>query len=244
MLEKKWEYNDAVHQHIIDFKKTHDSVRREVLYNILIEFGISRKLVRLIIICLTETYSRVRVGKNLSDRFPIMNGLKQGDDLSLLLFNFALQYAIRRVQVNQDGVKLNGRHQLLAYADDVNILGGSVHTINTETLIVTSKEICLEVKAVETKIKVMFRDQNAGRIYNIKIGNSSCERVEEFKYLGTSLSNQNSILDELKSRLNSRNACYYSVQNLLSSSLLFKNGTIKTHRNIILPVVVYGCKTW
>ena len=80
--------------------------------------------------CLTETYSRVRVGKKVSDMFPIRNGLKQGKALSPMFFNFALEYAIRRVQVNQNGLKLNGTHQLLAYADDVNILGGSVHNIN------------------------------------------------------------------------------------------------------------------
>jgi len=78
---------------------------------------------------LTETYSRVRVGTNVSDRFLIRNGLKQGDALTTMLLNIALEYAIRRVQVNQDGLKLNDTHQLLAYADDVNILGGSVHTL-------------------------------------------------------------------------------------------------------------------
>ena len=70
---------------------------------------------------LNETYSRVRVGKNVSDKFPTRNGLKQGDALSAMLFNVALEYAIRRVQVIQDGLKLNGTHQLLAYADDVNL---------------------------------------------------------------------------------------------------------------------------
>jgi hypothetical protein len=126
-----------VHQLFIGFKKAYDSVGREVLYDILIEFGIPVKLVRLIKIFLTEMYRRVRVGKNLSAMFPIRNGLKQGDDLSPLFFNFALEYAIRRVQVNEDGLKLNGTHQLLAHADDVNILGGSVHTVkeNAEALV-------------------------------------------------------------------------------------------------------------
>jgi hypothetical protein len=130
-----------VHQLFIHFKKVYDFVRRKVLYNILIETGIPRTPARLIKMCLTETYSTVRVGKNLSDRFPIRNGLKQGDVLSPLCFKFALEYAIRRVQVNQDGLKLNGTHQLLAYAYDVNILGGNVHTVkkNAETLVAAVK---------------------------------------------------------------------------------------------------------
>ena len=141
------------------------------MYNILIYFGIPMEVVMLTKMCLTEMCSRIWVGKNLSDMFPIRHGLKQGDALSPLLFNFALDYAIRRVQVNQNGFKLNGTHQLLVYADDVNILGGSVYTIkeNAGALVVASKEIRLEINADKTKYMVMYRDQNAGGSHSIKI---------------------------------------------------------------------------
>jgi hypothetical protein len=104
-------------------------------------------------------------------------------------------------------------------------LGGSVHTVkeNTEALVVATKEIGLEVNFDKTKYMVMSRDQNAGRGHGVKIDNRSIERVEEFKYLGTALTDQNSIQEEFKSRLKLGNACYHLVQNLLSSSLLSKN---------------------
>ena len=91
---------------------------------------------------------------------------------------------------------------------------------------------------------VMSRDQNAGRIHSVRIDNSTFERVEEFKCLGTTLTNQNSVAEEIKSRLRLGNACYRSVQNLLSSKLLSKNLRIKICRTIILPVVLSGCETW
>jgi hypothetical protein len=88
LLEKKWEYNGTVHQLFIDFNEAYDSVRREVLYNILIEFGIPRKLVGIIKMSFNYTYSKDRIGKNLSDKFTIENGLKHGDALSPLLYNY------------------------------------------------------------------------------------------------------------------------------------------------------------
>jgi hypothetical protein len=91
---------------------------------------------------------------------------------------------------------------------------------------------------------VMSRNQNAGQNHNIKLDNKYFDRVEQFKYLRTTLTNQNSIQEEIKSRLKSRNACYHSVQDLLSSSLLSKNTKIKIYRTIILPVVLYGWETW
>ena len=90
----------------------------------------------------------------------------------------------------------------------------------------------------------MSQDQNAGQNGNIQIGNKSFETVEQFKYLGTTLTYQNYINEEIKSGLKSGNVCYLSVQNLLSSSLLSKNREIMIYRTIILPVVLYGCETW
>jgi len=157
------------------------------------------KMVRLIKMCLNETYSRVHIGKHLSDMFPVKNGLKKGDDLSPLLLKYTVEHAIRRVQVNLGGLNLNGAHQLLVYADDVNILCGSIHTTKTNTtaLVAAIKEILLEVNADKTKYMVMSQDENAGRSHNIKIDNNSFKRVKQFKYFGTTLMNQNCIQEEI-----------------------------------------------
>jgi hypothetical protein len=164
-----------VHQLFIDFKKTYDSVRREVLYNILIEFGVSMKLVRLIKVFLNEPYSKVRIGKHLSD--------------------------IRKVQENKVGLKLNGTHQLLAYADDVIWdIGYSIVTAkkNRKTVIDASKEVGLETNVEKTKCMSLTCHQSIGQ----NIANRSIENVSQFKYLGTAVTSQNLIQLEIKRKLN------------------------------------------
>jgi hypothetical protein len=127
------------------------------------------KLVRLIEMCLNETVSKVHIGKHVPDSFPIQKGLKQGDTLSPLLFNFTLEYAIWKVQEYQVGLKLNGTHLLLAYAD-VNLLGDNIDTIrkSTETLIDASKEVGLEINVEKTKQMLLFRHQNVGQNLKLK----------------------------------------------------------------------------
>jgi glycerol-3-phosphate O-acyltransferase len=114
---------------------------------------------------------------------------------------------------------------------------------NIIALLDASKEIGLDVNPEKSKYMLVSRCLKAGQRQSIKIGNRSFESVAKFKYLGTTLTDQNCIHEEIKSRLNSWNACYHSVQSLLSSSLLSRNVKVKIYKTIILLVVLYGCET-
>jgi hypothetical protein len=116
--------------------------------------------------------------------------------------------------------------------------------LDKQSLIDVSKEVDLEINIEKAKYMLLSRQQNVGQNRDIKIANRSVENVSQFKCLGTTVTNTNMTQKEIKRRLNSDNACYHSVQNLLSSQLLSKNLKNRIYKTMILPVVLYGYKTW
>jgi hypothetical protein len=163
--------------------------------------------------CLNETYSTDHISKNLFDKFPIQNGFKEGDVSSSLLFNIV----IKRVQENQEGLKLYRTRKFLAYVDYVVVVRETIDTIqkNIKVLLNASKEVGNGMNSEKTKYMLTSRCQKAGQRQSINIANRSFKHVAKFKYLGTTLTDQNCTQEEIKCRLNTVNASCHSVQSFI-----------------------------
>ena len=245
LLQKCWEYNIDVYQIFVDFKQAYDSIDRSVLYNIMLNFGIPAKLVRLTRMTMTNTVSQVRVQNRLTDLFETRTGLKQGDGLAPTLFNLALEYVIRAMNMDSSGTLLIKSTQLVAYADDINIMSrrlgdaeSLLHNLNN-----AAKEVGLHINESKTKAMMQSKTRTPANS-SITVGDLNIEYVDNFNYLGCNLSKDANETDEIKRRIQLANKTYFSVLPIINSKLAHRNTKLRVYKTIIRPVLCYGCETW
>jgi sorting nexin-29 len=248
ILDKFREYNLQTHHLFIDFKAAYDSVKRNELWQIMLEHGFPAKLIRLIRATLDGSKSSVRIADEVSTSFVTLDGLKQGDALSNLLFNIALEGAIRRSGVQRNGTIITRSHMLLGFADDIDIIGIDRRAVE-EAFVPLKKEtarIGLTINSTKTKYMVAGRDKgrSSGFGAEVVIDGDVFEVVEEFVYLGTLVTCDNDVSREVKRRIAAANRAFYGLRNQLRSRNLQTSTKFALYKTLILPVALYGHEAW
>uniref|UniRef100_A0A1B0CNV0 Reverse transcriptase domain-containing protein n=1 Tax=Lutzomyia longipalpis TaxID=7200 RepID=A0A1B0CNV0_LUTLO len=210
-MEKMREYDQVLHHLFIDFKAAYDSIARVKLYVAMRELGIPEKLIRLTRMTMTDVRSRVKVDGSLSREFHVKNGLRQGDGLSCVLFNLALEKAIRDSGVRMRGTILNKSTQLLAYADDIDIMGRNSRDVKESFTQIerSAQDLGLHINEDKTKYMVASSAKtptttptsSTENIGQVEVGNYRFEVVESFVYLGSTITADNNTTTEVRARL-------------------------------------------
>lgn len=243
ILEKTIEFNVDTYHLFIDFKAAYDTVNRERLYRALDEFNIPRKLVNLVRLTMSNVECRVRIQQDLSDTLKTFNGLRQGDALACILFNLALEKAIRNTGIQTTGHIFNKSVQLLAYADDIDIIARSEYELKSafKSLATSARNMGLVINEGKTKYMPVHGRQKPP---SIQIDNYTFETVNEFVYLGTMVTNDNNVSSEIKRRIVAANRYYFGLQKHMKSRHLTRRTKVLLYKTLIRPVLMYGSECW
>lgn len=248
LLQKLLEVNVYTFHVFIDFKAAYDTVLRPKLYEAMHELGIPEKLVNLTKMTMQRVNCQIKIRDDTSEPFQAMNGLRQGDALSCLLFNIALEKSIRDSKVNTSGTLFNKSVQVLAYADDIDVAARNLAELTESVLNIlkAAKNMGLEVNEDKTKVMVCYpeksRDPDLGQ--NLMIGDHNFEVVNSFKYLGSTVNQRNLTSSEIQARILSANRCYFGLRRHLTNSLISRPTKSIIYRTLIKPVLTYACETW
>ena len=242
----KIESNIDLHLLFIDFKKAYDSIDRKAMVEALIQLFVPRKLIRLVQMTLDNNKGKVAIQGEIAEEFEIKKGVKQGDSLSTILFNMVLEVVMRKVDINPGGTIYNRMAQIVAYADDIVIISRSLLDMKNcfNQIEEEGRKVGLEINERKTKYMIASRKNKWNNINNINIGTYQFERVEEFKYLGSLVTEDNRTSKEVNERIKAGNRCYGALQHLMKSKDISNKGKIKIYRTIIRPVVTYAAETW
>ncbi|GBL78585.1 hypothetical protein AVEN_65180-1 [Araneus ventricosus] len=211
ILEKTKEYNIKTFHRFIDFKAAYDSIKRDKLIKAMIEFNIPTKLVNLTKASLSNVRCRVKIQNYLSESFTAERGLRQVDSLACLLFNLALEKCIRVSGLDRRDTLWNRSLQLLTYEDDIDIIGRSERAVKEafRALEISATDMGLTIN--EDKTRFMEVPSSTGNYTPFRINGHTFERVSEFKYLGTSINDQNMLKAEINNRIKSANKCFFGL---------------------------------
>lgn len=224
ILDKFREYNLQTHHLFVDFKAAYDSVKRNELWQIMLEHGFPTKLIKLIRMMLDGSKSCVRIAGETSVAFVTLDGLKQGDALSNLLFNIALEGAVRRANVQRNGTIITKSHMLLGFADDIDIIGIDRRAVEEafRPLKREAARLGLIINSAKTKYMVAGRERGSpsGVGAEVELDGERFEVVEEFIYLGTLVTCDNDMSCEVKRRVAAANRAFYGLRSQLKSRSL------------------------
>ena len=212
ILEKTREFGIETHHLFIDFKSAYDTIERDQLYNAMREFKIPNKLISLTRMTMENTQSQVRIQSDLSDPITTRKGLRQGDSLACLLFNLALEKAVRRAGIQTNGTIFYKSVQLLAYADDIDIIARSRMALKEAFLSLegAAREMGLRINEEKTKYLTTGDSKNQQR--NFQIENFNFESVQSFTYLGSLINANNDNSAEIKKRILMANRGFYGLK--------------------------------
>jgi sorting nexin-29 len=246
IMEKTKEFGIETHHLFIDFKSAYDTVRREQLYNAMSEFKIPHKLIRLTRMTMEHTKSQVRIQSDLSDPITTKKGLRQGDSLACLLFNLALEKVIRNAGIQTNGTIFYKSVQLLAYADDIDIIARSQAALKEAFISLerAAGEMGLKINEEKTKYLTTGVNKNKNQMKYCQIGNFNFESVQSFTYLGSLVNVNNDNFAEIKKRTLWANKSFYGLRRQFRSQFLSIKNKIKLYKTLIRPVLAYGSETW
>ena len=246
ILEKTHENQIDTHHLFVDYKAAFDSPRRDCLYATMSEFGIPAKLIRLCRMTLSNTCSSVKVGNDLSETFNTERGFRQGDPLSCDLFNIIMEGILRKAGVHRNGTIFYKGVQLLAYADDIDIIGRTKRDVTAAFTAIEKESAKVGLAVNEGKTKYMLPAGRGARRLgsHVSTGEYNFEVVKEFTYLGTAVNSNNDVSMEIKRRITIANRCYYGLSKQFRCRALSPSTKLTLYKTLVIPVLLYGAEAW
>jgi len=246
-----YEYEIPTYLLFVDFKGAYDNLSRQELFEILKDFQIPTKLIRLVKMTLQKTKSIVKVNGALTGNFEVRKGVRQGDPLSTLLFNLVLEKVIRAGNINREGSLYIRMHQCLAYADDVVLLARNRKELEqvTKNLIEAAESVGLKFNTLKTKFMELKNGKKRNVKENLRVNTQTgevieFEEVESYMYLGVLVNNKCEEDKEIELRLAKSRSCLGGLNRILKSKNISRNAKLRIYKTVLRPTLTYGCETW